>query len=81
MCTPITEKECAQQDTQECTIVQEEKCEVSCHYAVIKLSQLSCQVVYETELGENCDNQEEQLCRDVVRNVCSKVTEEKCETR
>ena len=42
---------------------------------------MSCQVVYETELGENCDNQEEQLCRDVVRNVCSKVTEEKCETR
>ena len=38
-------------------------------------------MVYETELGENCDNQEEQLCRDVVRNVCSKVTEEKCETR
>ena len=67
VCTPYTDQECAQEfDTQECSIVQEEKCEV----------------VYQTQLEEQCENgEDETLCRDIVRNQCKTVNEEKCETR
>ena len=40
-----------------------------------------CEVVYQTELEEKCENEEEKLCREIVRKQCTTVNEEKCETR
>ena len=66
MCTPFTDTVCGTPYSKKaCNTVTEEKCEV----------------VYDTQLEEECRDTQQTLCRDIVRQECSVVQEDECETR
>ena len=66
MCTPFTDTVCGTPYSKKaCNTVTEEKCEV----------------VYDTQLEEECRDTQQTLCRDIVRQECGVVEEDKCETR